>query len=392
VYSCQLWKALARCSPEITLIALVDRGPLPGGFLDVIRSASRWEILPVGIAGWGAFLARLDKSRHSWLIHAFESTLQLGVPRKAPFHVLHMLTQSPALFRDCPVVTTVHDLGPLGAGSPGPLSRRQALERMYWKRVERSDRLICDSGSTLRDAHRYLKGCETKTRIVHPGIDTSTFKPFTDRRVVARKRFHLREPYFLHVGVCAGRKNPEGLLRATKIASQDHPRGFLLALVGPYQVNPRAKREIENLAEELGIADRVVNLGDVTDAELAGLYNGALGLVYPSLYEGFGLPAVEALACGTPCVVSNLSSLPEVVGDLGILVDPQSPRDIAEGMLEVLRGEGDRGVLENGPRWARRFSWDSAASECMEIYRELVDDPRGRSTIQRGVSPRSGNE
>jgi glycosyltransferase involved in cell wall biosynthesis len=103
------------------------------------------------------------------------------------------------------------------------------------------------------------------------------------------------------------------------------------------------------------------------------LYRNALALVFPSFYEGFGYPAAESLACGTPCIVSNSSSFPEAVGDLGILVDPADARQVAEAMVSAVRSGMNKRVQIEGPRWVQQFSWDQAAVAYMGIYRELAN-------------------
>jgi glycosyltransferase involved in cell wall biosynthesis len=373
VYTQGLWKAMARLFPETEFVALVDHGDIPARLEELVALAPRHEFMPFGLAGRGPIFSRLDRSSHSWLVRALESEFNIGLPREiAGLDILHILNQSPAPAGSCPTVMTVYDLISLGAGVPAQQSWLEKMHRRYLARVGKADRLVCISAATRDDAEHYLNDCAEKTTVIYPGIDLEIFKPGEASKAEVRKKFGLSSNFFVHVGVCYGRKNPRGLIEAMKIAANACDENFVLALVGPYQVNKAAGQAIMGMARDFGIAEKVVILGDVSDADLALLYRNALALVFPSLYEGFGLPVAEALACGAPCITSNTSSLPEVAGDLGVLVDPANAAQIAEAMVAVARkGKNERVQIE-GPRWAQKFSWDKAATAYMEVYRALV--------------------
>jgi glycosyltransferase involved in cell wall biosynthesis len=175
-------------------------------------------------------------------------------------------------------------------------------------------------------------------------------------------------------------KNPERLLQAFREVAAERADVQLLS-VGPYQVSPYAEARLTSLSTTMGIADRVHILKNCNDEMLAGLYRGAVALVFPSLYEGFGFPVIEALACGTPCVTSNVSSLLEVGGDLAVFVDPYDHVSIAKGMRRVLDDASHRRRVQLlGPQWvAVQFSWASAAASIVNVYMELTDAARARS-------------
>jgi len=210
-------------------------------------------------------------------------------------------------------------------------------------------------------------------RVMYPGIEHATFRAVHCTPEELRDRYAIEPPYFLNVGVCFGRKNPSGLLEAfSSVVSAREGKQASLAFVGPYHVIAGSALRIEREAAGFGVADKVKVLGNVGDDDLARLYTNAAALVFPSLYEGFGYPALESLACGTPAIVSAASSLPEAVGPLGRLVDPRDPADIARAMSDRLR-ELPAGRLDvEGPEWARRFSWEKTASACVEVYEDLL--------------------
>jgi glycosyltransferase involved in cell wall biosynthesis len=160
-----------------------------------------------------------------------------------------------------------------------------------------------------------------------------------------------------------------------------------LVSVGPYTLAPGREHAMVRLARDVGIGGRFVILADgAGPRDMPALYRGSIGLVFPSLSEGFGLPAIECLASGVPCVVSEVSALPEVVGELGILVDPRNPDDIARGMLRLIEDESHRAMVRvEGPEWAKRFSYKAMSQGYLRVYRELV----GAAAGGRGQSPRA---
>jgi glycosyltransferase involved in cell wall biosynthesis len=167
--------------------------------------------------------------------------------------------------------------------------------------------------------------------------------------------YHLAKRYILYVGNRRIYKNLDRMIRAFSLATRDS--GIVLALTGNYD------SDLYALAVKHGAADRLVFLGVVTEEQLPGLYRGALALMYISLFEGFGLPPLEAIACGTPVVVSNTTSLPEVVGQAALLVDPTNVACVAAALERAINDRELRVRLRHdGLEQARKFSWDSCAT------------------------------
>jgi glycosyltransferase involved in cell wall biosynthesis len=183
------------------------------------------------------------------------------------------------------------------------------------------------------------------------------------------KAFGLGDPYLLYVGSLEPRKNLIRLLEAFALLGQDRRRTKLVIVGAPkWQTSPILRR-----VRELGIEQEVRFLGPVPDDELPSLYSAAQLLVLPSLYEGFGLPVLEAMACGAPVVASNVSAIPEVAGDAAILVDPFDTRSISRAIARVLE---DRALAEQmrarGLAQASRFSWELNIRDTCQIYEKVL--------------------
>ncbi len=276
-------------------------------------------------------------------------------------HVLFVLAHVLPLAHPLPTVVTVHDLGYRHFPEAHPWRQRLYLEWSTRFSARQATRVIADSAATKRDLVNYCGVPEHKITVVYPGYDDSL------RRVdpaSVRTRYGLPENYFLHVGTLQPRKNLMRLMEAVSLA----PSPVCLVLVGRagWLAAPIAAR-----ARELG--DRVRWLEYVPDEDLAGLYSGALALVFPSLFEGFGFPVLEAMACGTPVICSNTSSLPEVAGQAALQVDPQDVKALLAAMGRVqaepaLRAE----LIERGLSRVREFSWRRTAEETLAVLEEAV--------------------
>ncbi|MGI8617541.1 MAG: glycosyltransferase family 4 protein [Gemmatimonadaceae bacterium] len=250
-----------------------------------------------------------------------------------------------------PVVVTIHDLVPLL--SPELLSRWARWNgRTTQKRMSLiADRVICNSGDTANDVERLFGVPRERVRVTPLGVEPAFFEPVTSGLPV-------REPYVLFVGSEQPRKNLERLERAVAILRS---RGFPHVLV---TVGADAWGRVQ-----IG-GPFVRKLGKVNDEELRRLYAGAACLAIPSLHEGFGLPALEAMAVGTPVVAARVAALPEITGGAAVLVDPLDTTDIADG-LERAISERDT-LIPRGRRRAREFTWARTAALTVDVYRELA--------------------
>jgi len=255
-------------------------------------------------------------------------------------------------------------------------SRRYYKEQIAWA-VERADHILADSEATRADLVRLLEVPPEKVTTAYLAADPA-FRPLPASQVgPVLARYDLPHDYLLFVGTLEPRKNLPGLLSAYRILLDRGETQAPLVMVGG---RGWLYEETFTRVEKLGLADQVCFLHNAPDADLPAIYNGAALLATPSFYEGFGLPALEAMACGTPVVVSNRGSLPEVVGDAGIQVNPDEPESIAEGLAAVLGNPDLRDRLrEDGLAQAARFTWQETARKTLEVYHKVLGlHPSGR--------------
>jgi glycosyltransferase involved in cell wall biosynthesis len=271
----------------------------------------------------------------------------------------------------CPVpaVATVHDLTVLLYPEAHTLKVKASLLPFLRPSFEAARRLVTISGATARDLAFHFPQCAEKVRVVYPGIDPE-LRPGDPAGIAAtRRELEAPEGYILFVGTVEPRKNLGRLLDAWTALRSEDPRTPPLVLAGPYGWgSEKLARRIRALAPE-----GVIATGRVERERLVRLFQAARVFVYPSLYEGFGLPAAEALACGVPVITSDVSSLPEVVGDAGLLVDPADSGAIA-GRLRFLldHPEKEADLARRGIERAVRFRWDRAAAEMEEVFGEAL--------------------
>ena len=268
-------------------------------------------------------------------------------------------------------VVTVHDLTCIDFPRFHPLARRVLFRVGLHRAARLADAIIVPSAATGSDLRRHVGSPRAPVHVV-PSAAGTGFAPLamTEAEPVLR-RYGLRlGDYLLFVGNVEPRKNLVGLLRAYDTLRRGRRRGPALVIAGGAGWKNRAI--LDAMAASPYTADiRVV--GYVPEGELAALMNGAIAFVYPSLYEGFGLPPLEAMACGTPVITSNRSSLPEVVGDAALLVDPESTRDLALAMARLVDEAPLREELrERGLERARAFSWRQTAELTAAVYESVV--------------------
>jgi glycosyltransferase involved in cell wall biosynthesis len=262
---------------------------------------------------------------------------------------------------------TVHDLIPIKYDQYHPKPFASLFKRQAADLIINSDKIIAISESTKFDIMRSFAIDENKIFVIYPGKDP-LFRPINDVESLTstKSKYGINSKYILSVCTLEPRKNLVGLVKAYKILLNSYKCDHDLVIVGKkgwlYQ---------DIYKESASLGNKVKYLGFVGDKDLVCLYNSADLFVYPSFYEGFGLPVLEAMSCGTPIITSNTSSLPEVVGDAGILVDPNNIEEIAYKMNYVLINEAlklqmrDRGITRSN-----MFSWESSANKLLKLYKE----------------------
>jgi glycosyltransferase involved in cell wall biosynthesis len=236
--------------------------------------------------------------------------------------------------------------------------------------IRRADAIIAVSKCTKGDLIRYYSVPSEKIKVIYEGVD-ARFQPVTEPDALARVRaiYGLPERFILYVGTIEPRKNLSTLLEAYKLLREE---GLEHRLVIVGRKGWLYKGFFQRL-RELGLEGEVIFPGFVPDGDLPALYSAADLFVFPSLYEGFGLPVLEAMACGTPVIASNSSSLPEVIEDAGIMVDPLDVGALLRAIELILRDERMRREMRaRGLEQAAKFSWERAARETLEVYRSVV--------------------
>jgi glycosyltransferase involved in cell wall biosynthesis len=270
--------------------------------------------------------------------------------------------------RRTPGILTVHDLAFLLFPECADESLREYLLRAVPRSARRASFVVADSENTANDVICLLGVPAERVAVVPGGVDPR-FAPVTDPIRLARFRQRLgvnETPFILFVGVLEPRKNLQGLMRAFEIIKQRHKLPHKLVIVGR---RGWLADGIFEAYERSPVRADMVFPGFIADQELPTLYSTAAVLAFPSFYEGFGLPLLEAMACGTPVVASNAASLPEVVGEAGPLVEPNDTEALAEELARVLEDQAlhaHRRTL--GLARAAEFTWEAAAAKLLTIY------------------------
>lgn len=319
--------------------------------------------------------AALAVERSRWPTHRapvrviWEQCQQPGVLRRIEAELAHGPVFVGPLAAPCPVVLTIHDLSFIRFPALFRPSNRLYLAVSARLSARRARRLIAVSSHAATEAVCLLGVPRKQIDVVHNGVDPS-FRPLSAQEVAAfRTTRGLPERHLLHIGTLEPRKN---LVRLVEAFGRVRDSDMCLVLVGG---RGWLYRELFAKVEDLQLGSKVCFVGYVPDEELPLFYNAAHSLVYPSLYEGFGLPVLEALACGTPVLTSNRSSLPEIAGDAALLVDPCSVDDIAAGMQRLMKDEALRQELrERGLARARQFSWQRTAQETAQVYQRTLSE------------------
>jgi len=275
-------------------------------------------------------------------------------------------------------VVTIHDLTPLIL--PGMVDFR-AGERIVYKFklkcAQKAERIIADSENTKKDIIKLLKVNEEKVKVIYLARD-SKFHPIENRDILdeIRKKYHLKKSFILYVGgLSSETKNIKRLIKAFARLLKMSETKYDLVIVGEYKGNyyqPYFK-SLQRVIREHSLEGKVIFVGFIPEEDLLSLYNAAELFVFPSLYEGFGIPPLEAMACGTPVVSSNAASLPEVVGDAALLFDPHKIEEMTQAMQKVLMDNNlCQSLITKGFKQVRKFSWEETARETLKVYEEIV--------------------
>ncbi len=258
------------------------------------------------------------------------------------------------------VVTSIHDFSSILYKEFHPKERVEYFEEYFFKNIKRSDMIICFSEFTKNEILKYFDFTEDKIKVIHHGVKSDFLKTYDDLTL----DFEIPKKFILTVGSIEPRKNLIGLLKAYNNLDENLKKEYKLVLVG---FKGWENGEIMKLINQN--KTNIHYLGFVSDEELAKVYHLATLFVFPSFYEGFGLPPLEAMACGTPVISSNLTSLPEVCEDAVLYCNPHDENDIKNQMKKILIDKNLQMELSSkGKKQAQKFSWEKSAQAHLEIF------------------------
>jgi len=303
----------------------------------------------------------------SYLSLLADHLLMAGTIKRSGIDLFHAIDHNMTPFLHVPSIVTVHDLIPLVLRGPYLGPRAWLWLASHRLAARQAEAVVAVSQNSAADIERIWKIPRERLAVIPEGV-SDIYKKVEDGADIERvtRRFGIKRPYFFYLGGFDPRKNIHNLLLGFKRFLLNDSGDYSLVLAGD-------TRDFEDYLsdeiEELGLTGKVLLTGFVEEEFLPVLYSGSEGFVCVSLYEGFGLPFLEAMACGTPVIASNTSSIPEVVGDVGILVDPREPDDISRGLERVADSLRLREELrEKGIERSAGFTWEGVAERILDLY------------------------
>ena len=324
----------------------------------LFEADERVQIVPVALA------SRIQRI-------VWEQTALPRLARQCRLNVLHSPHYTMPLTLGCASVVTFHDMTFFLYPAMHKLYKRVFFRAMIHLSARYANAIIADSESTRQDIVRMLRLDAAKVTTVTLGVSAS-YHPIGDAAALEKikSKYRLPDKFVLYIGVLEPRKNLPTLVRAFKTLTE---RGgaHTLVIVGR---KGWMYDELFRTIASLGLAERVIFTGYAPEEDLPLLYNAADVFVYPSFYEGFGLPVLEAMACGAPVITSNISSMPEIVGNAGILVNPYHADELADAMLRLIQnGDLRKRLARRGIERAKSFSWERAAQTTLAVYEHAVN-------------------
>ena len=301
-----------------------------------------------------------------WLGQGLSKTLK-------PIDLYHAPSPDFINIDDAKVVATVHDLVYKTYPEGHTPQTRETTEKQLVEIVEKSDRIICCSQSTINDLKQYFPVTDDQVCLVYQGVDKDIFYPLKGAEREQAKRGlakrGIREPFILFVGTIEPRKNLQNLLLAVSILKNKMKFNGKLVVSG---MKGWMVEGLEEVIRKFHLENDVIFPGYVSDAELRAMYNLCEVFVFPSFYEGFGFPIVEAFSCGAAVITSNVSSCPEIAADAAAIIDPYNPDKIAEAVIRVMEDKVFKNTLRTRALGrATNFSFRKTAEETLAVYREV---------------------
>jgi glycosyltransferase involved in cell wall biosynthesis len=370
-YIVRLLRALAEEPTDDLAVTLFLNGRGAGEHID-LRAAFPTVVAPVS----GTSKPARVLAETTWLGREL---------RRRRMDVAHHVGGIAPLWRPVPTIVTIHDLQPFAFPEHFSAAKRTFTRLVVPPSVRTAARLTTLSRATRDDVVARLGADPAKVRIIPPGFDPPAGAAGPAERASVRARHGLGdEPFFLYPAITYPHKGHEHLVRAFAEVARQRP-GVQLVLSGGEAQREPALRE---LIARLGLEASVRRIGRVAEADLDALYREAVALVLPSRYEGFGMTVLEAMSRRCPVIAADATALPEVVGDAGLLVDPDDPARWSAAMVEMLDDPArQRRLADAGEARARTFDWGRSARLLAGLYRELAGaGPAGEPAAGRGVA------
>ncbi|OGS03928.1 MAG: hypothetical protein A2204_03215 [Elusimicrobia bacterium RIFOXYA1_FULL_47_7] len=287
--------------------------------------------------------------------------------KKLKIDVFHEPSFISPFFKSCPTIITVYDLAYLFCPDCYTFRNRAYLGAMLSRSVSTSEYIIAISENTKSDILKHFRVPDNKVKVIYCGVN-ELFKKTNDTLKVdsIRKKYGITKDYILNVSLISPRKNLIALMQAFKNARQSGRIDAQLVIAGG---KGWLYEKIIAYAKSSGFENDIIFTGYVTDDELLHLYNGARLFAFPSVYEGFGLPLLEAMACGCPVISSNTSSMPEVCGEAALYFNPKNLAEISEAIDRVINDVGlSNSLINKGLEQVKKFSWGKAAAQTLSLY------------------------
>lgn len=332
----------------------------------VIKPTSNFKIVEIpgrSYPFWEQFkLPKVAKSYHCDLLHCTSNT--------APY------------FRKIPLITTLHDIIYMEGSWLKLLLNKASLYQKFGniyrriivaKVVKNSSRLITVSHFEKENITRFFNLKNKPIQTVHNGVNENfTTKIDADHLRKVKTAYQLPEDYLLHIANKDPRKNTRGVLQAFNEFSKQASASYKLLILGYKEA------ELKLMLDQIGaihLRQHIILIGYVSDQDLPAIYYLSTLFLFPSMREGFGIPIIEAMACGVPVITSNTSSMPEVAGDAAHIIDPNKPKEICNGMIKITSDARYREELvQKGLLQSKKFSWNSMATQVLEQYKQLYKE------------------
>ncbi|WP_181039955.1 glycosyltransferase family 4 protein [Aureitalea marina] len=362
-YAKELYAGIRRLESEFNIVPVSTWSDRKGNDLNDFIESTGLNILP----GGSKFLPL------AWKYFNYPNVEQC---LRSEVDLVHALSPGYPLATRKPYLVTVHDIGPLTHKQFFTKKDQWLMQASIKQAVRHADGIICVSHSTAKDLQNYVQDTyredlTDRIRVIHEGVDSDFGQPV---KTIEIPDIHLIDelkgrPYLLTVGKISPRKNLDLVLNSFKDLTLKFPDHQLLTVGG----DGWDFQQVKQRAGEYGIQKSVHFLGYVSDELLKHLYAHTEVFIYPSLFEGFGLTLLEAMACGAPVVTSNISSMPEIAGDAAILIDPKNQHDLTDKLIQLLSDSTMKCYFrEKGISRASDFDWQHTATKTLEFYNNII--------------------